>query len=80
MQDINNTAIPLSLKRFITDLYIPSLKTDVLQPLATMAEQWRDVPMLAHTHGQPATPTRVGKVRAASSSRANCEAGAQRVC
>lgn len=43
------------------ELYLPSLKSDVVQPLAQMAEQWKDIPMLAHTHGQPASPTRVGK-------------------
>lgn len=59
-QDINNTAIPLSLKDAINDIYIPEyfLLVDKLQELAT---EWKDIPMLARTHGQPASPTRLGK-------------------
>lgn len=60
------------MKNFVTELYLPSLKTDVLQPLAVMAEQWKDVPMLAHTHGQPASPTRVGKVPHRNSTTLRC--------
>ncbi len=59
-QDINNTAIPLSLKEFLYDHYLPRLD-DTIQHLRHQAEQWKDVPMLARTHGQPASPTRVGK-------------------
>ena len=59
-QDINNTAIPLSLKEAIEDIYTPTL-TEVIQKLDTLAEQWGNIPMLAKTHGQPASPTRLGK-------------------
>lgn len=59
-QDINNTAIPLLLKNFIEDEYIPLIDS-LLSRLNGMAKDWKDVPMLAHTHGQPASPTRVGK-------------------
>jgi len=59
-QDINNTAIPLSLKRALDDVIIPEL-LEVIQQLSNMAEQWKDIPMLARTHGQPASPTRLGK-------------------
>lgn len=59
-QDINNTAIPLSLKEFMAAEYHPLL-ADVLEGLKTFAEAWRDVAMLARTHGQPASPTRLGK-------------------
>lgn len=59
-QDINNTAIPLSLKDAMNDVYVPGLfeLKDKLQELVT---EWKDVPMLARTHGQPASPTRLGK-------------------
>ena len=59
-QDINNTATPLSLKEGITDLYMPSL-FEVRESLASLADEWKDIPMLARTHGQPASPTRLGK-------------------
>lgn len=59
-QDVNNTAIPLSLKDAVAAVYMPLL-SDVLQKLAAMAAQWANVPMLAFTHGQPASPTRLGK-------------------
>ena len=59
-QDINNTAIPLSLLEGIRDIYIPKL-TSVLNKLTAMADEWKNIPMLARTHGQPASPTRVGK-------------------
>lgn len=59
-QDINNTAIPLSLKEAAEQVMLPQLK-QLLQQLNTLAETWKDVPMLAHTHGQPASPTRLGK-------------------
>lgn len=59
-QDINNTAIPLSLKRALDDVIVPEL-LEVIQQLSNMAEQWKDIPMLARTHGQPASPTRLGK-------------------
>jgi adenylosuccinate lyase len=59
-QDINNTAIPLLMKNFIEDEYFPQLGM-LLGRLNGIAKEWKDVPMLAHTHGQPASPTRVGK-------------------
>lgn len=59
-QDINNTSVPLSLKEALHEVVVPQYEqlVDVLQKLA---EQWKDVPMLAKTHGQPASPTRLGK-------------------
>lgn len=59
-QDINNTAIPLLLKNFIDDEYFPKIDM-LLSRLNALAKDWKDIPMLAHTHGQPASPTRVGK-------------------
>ncbi|HPG10783.1 MAG TPA: adenylosuccinate lyase, partial [Chitinophagaceae bacterium] len=59
-QDINNTAIPLSWKDAIEYEYLPSL-LNLNTQLRLMAKEWRDIPMLAHTHGQPASPTRLGK-------------------
>ena len=59
-QDINNTAIPLSIKDAITDVYNPNYH-EVLQKLEELSVEWKDVSMLARTHGQPASPTRLGK-------------------
>ena len=59
-QDINNTAIPLSIKEAMNDAYVPEY-LNVLKELKRLAEEWKDVPMLARTHGQPASPTRLGK-------------------
>lgn len=59
-QDINNTAIPLAVKESIENVYLPRL-TKLEKKIETLANKWRDVPMLARTHGQPATPTRLGK-------------------
>ncbi len=59
-QDINNTSVPMSIKECVHDVYIPALQ-EVIDLLAQYAEQWKDVPMLARTHGQPASPTRLGK-------------------
>lgn len=59
-QDINNTATPLSLKDAMEVVYYPLL-AQVISKLNTLAEEWKNVPMLAHTHGQPASPTRLGK-------------------
>ena len=59
-QDINNTAQPLMLKEALEDEYIPALK-DILSTISSLAREWDDVPMLAKTHGQPATPTRLGR-------------------
>ena len=59
-QDINNTAIPLSTKEAFEKVYMPSLIT-LTSKLKDLSVEWRDVPMLARTHGQPASPTRLGK-------------------
>lgn len=59
-QDINNTSQPLMLKEALENEYIPALK-EVIFILSADVEAWKDVPMLARTHGQPATPTRLGK-------------------
>ena len=59
-QDINNTSVPLSLKEALEQVYYP-LVEELLQQLLQYAEEWKDVPMLAKTHGQPASPTRLGK-------------------
>ena len=59
-QDINNTSVPLSFKDSIDECFMPLLK-EVLGLIKGMAEDWKDIPMLAKTHGQPASPTRVGK-------------------
>lgn len=59
-QDINNTAIPLSTKEAFEKVYLPSL-ISVIAKLKELSIEWRDVPMLARTHGQPASPTRLGK-------------------
>ena len=59
-QDINNTSVPLSLKEATNLEYIPMLRS-VIEKLSSLAEEWKDIPMLAHTHGQPASPTKLGK-------------------
>ncbi|MDO4995028.1 MAG: adenylosuccinate lyase [Bacteroidales bacterium] len=59
-QDINNTAVPLSLKEAVEEVYLPLLE-EVVQQLRDYAEEWKDIAMLARTHGQPASPTRLGK-------------------
>ncbi|UKN02982.1 adenylosuccinate lyase [Paracrocinitomix mangrovi] len=59
-QDINNTAIPLSLKEAVYNEYIPLLD-DLILTLNELAQEWKNIPMLARTHGQPASPTRLGK-------------------
>ena len=59
-QDINNTAVPLSVKEALNDVYVPLLE-ELIEQLHDYAQQWRNVPMLARTHGQPASPTRLGK-------------------
>ena len=59
-QDINNTATPLLLEEALTEVYLPALQ-ELIDKIYSLAEQWEDVPMLAHTHGQPASPTRLGK-------------------
>lgn len=59
-QDINNTSVPLSIKEALNNVYYPEID-QLLQTLNHMADEWRDVSMLAKTHGQPASPTRLGK-------------------
>ncbi len=59
-QDINNTAVPLSLLHFVKQVYDPMLE-QLTGKLESLSLEWKDIPMLAHTHGQPASPTRLGK-------------------
>jgi len=59
-QDINNTAVPYSIKEALTDIYYPEMEK-MLQDMNRLVDEWRDVSMLAKTHGQPASPTRLGK-------------------
>src|SRR6056297_200044 len=59
-QDINNTAIPLSIKEAMNDVYVPQY-FKILEKLEELAKEWANIPMLARTHGQPASPTRLGK-------------------
>ena len=59
-QDINNTAIPLSIKDALEEVYFPSLD-ELMAKLGDLSIEWQDIPMLARTHGQPASPTRLGK-------------------
>jgi adenylosuccinate lyase len=59
-QDINNTSVPMSVKEAIADVYRPLL-IELIEHLEARADEWRDLPMLAKTHGQPASPTRLGK-------------------
>ncbi len=59
-QDINNTAVPLSIKEAMNDVYVPEYFI-ILERLKELSKDWADVPMLARTHGQPASPTRLGK-------------------
>jgi len=59
-QDINNTAIPYTFKLALTESYVPALE-QLIEKLSELAEEWKNVPLLAHTHGQPASPTKLGK-------------------
>lgn len=59
-QDINNTSIPLSIKEALNEVYYPQIQ-QLIDQLKAFAEEWKDIPMLAKTHGQPASPTRLGK-------------------
>ena len=59
-QDINNTSFPLMLKDCLSEVYIPAMQ-ELIDQLNAYAEEWKDIPMLAKTHGQPASPTRLGK-------------------
>ena len=59
-QDINNTSVPMSIAAALNEVYIPAIE-ELIAKLTAMAEEWKDVAMLARTHGQPASPTRLGK-------------------
>ena len=59
-QDVNNTAIPLSLMEAMNEVLVPKL-IETIAKIQTLATEWKDIPLLAHTHGQPASPTRLGK-------------------
>lgn len=59
-QDINNTAVPLSIKHAMNEVFFPSID-NVMDKLINLADEWKGIPMLARTHGQPASPTRLGK-------------------
>ena len=59
-QDINNTSVPLSVKDALNEVYIPQVE-ELIGLLSQYAQEWKDIPMLAKTHGQPASPTRLGK-------------------
>jgi adenylosuccinate lyase len=59
-QDINNTAIPYSIKLALNESYYPAINT-LIEKINALATEWKDIPMLAHTHGQPASPTKLGK-------------------
>ena len=59
-QDINNTAVPMSIRDCISEVYIPAVRS-VISHLEGLADEWADIPMLAKTHGHPASPTRLGK-------------------
>ena len=67
-QDINNTAIPLSFRDFLKELYFPEME-GLLHRLQALAEKWKDQPMLARTHGQPASPSGMGKEMAVFAER-----------
>ena len=67
-QDINNTAIPCLLRDAVNEIYYP-LMEEVINRLSALAEEWNEIPMLARTHGQPASPTRLGKEIAVFSER-----------
>ncbi|MRR19806.1 adenylosuccinate lyase [bacterium] len=71
-QDINNTAIPMAIRDSVREIMIPML-VSLREALESMAGEWADLPMLARTHGQPATPTRLGKEIAVFSERLNVE-------
>ena len=59
-QDINNTAVPLSIKEAVVDVFLPAME-QLQEKLNALSKEWSDIPMLARTHGQPASPTRLGK-------------------
>jgi adenylosuccinate lyase len=73
-QDINNTALPLSIHDALTQEYLPAME-NLLSRLTEQAEEWKDITILAHTHGQPASPTRLGKELLVFVERINVQLG-----
>lgn len=71
-QDINNTSVPMSIKEAIHDVYRPML-SQLIAKLDELADEWTEIPMLAKTHGQPASPTRLGKEIRVFSYRLRCQ-------
>ena len=78
-QDINNTAIPLALKEAVEDVYLPEL-LELEDSLRDRSSEWKDVAMLARTHGQPASPTRMGKEIAVFTSRLDSQTAQLQSC
>ena len=78
-QDINNTSVPLSIKEALNDVYYPQIEK-LIETLASFAEEWKDIPMLAKTHGQPASPTRLGKEIQVFVYRLNRQLAALKAC
>ena len=78
-QDINNTSVPLSLKEALDEAYYPQLEA-LIERLDAYAEEWKDIPMLAKTHGQPASPTRLGKEIKVFAYRLKCQVALLKAC
>ena len=78
-QDINNTSVPLSLKDALQNVFYP-LVEELIAQLSTYAEAWKDIPMLAKTHGQPASPTRLGKEVQVYVYRLQCQLDELKAC
>ena len=78
-QDINNTSVPYSIKEALTDVYYPEMEK-LLQELNRLVDEWRDVSMLAKTHGQPASPTRLGKEVMVFANRLNLQLSGLKHC
>lgn len=78
-QDINNTAFPLMLRESLEQVYVPQVK-QLIEKLETLAAEWNDIPMLAKTHGQPASPTRLGKEVAVFAYRLREQLGQLEAC
>ena len=78
-QDINNTSVPLSIKDALDEVYYPQIQK-LIDQLTAYAEEWKDIPMLAKTHGQPASPTRLGKEFMVFAYRLNRQLAALKAC
>jgi adenylosuccinate lyase len=78
-QDINNTSVPLSIKDALNDVYYPQIE-ELIAQLTTYANEWAEIPMLAKTHGQPASPTRLGKEIMVFVYRLNRQLAALKAC